>query len=83
MPMRLNRPEIQRLKRVFTDKNKRYLGFAISNNMMYFEALLGSRFVQTPAEAGITTQNLQGHLWAMPYIDVQLLCLKTSMMKTA
>ncbi len=28
MPMRPNRPEIQRLRAMFTDKTKRYLGFA-------------------------------------------------------
>ncbi len=81
--MRLNEPEIQRLKRMFTDKNKRYLGFAISNDMKFFEALLGIRFIQTPKEARITPQNLQGHNWAMPYIDVQLMCLGTWPFKIA
>ncbi len=42
---------------MFTYKNKRYLRFAITNDMMYFEALLGIKFVQTPAEAGITAES--------------------------
>ncbi len=66
-----------------TDKNKRYLGFAVTNDMMYLEALLGIKLVQTPADAGITTQNPQGHPWAMPYIDVQLMCLDTWPFKIA
>ncbi len=81
--MRPNGPEVQQLKRMFTDKNKRYHGFAISNDMKFFEALLGIRFVQTPAEARITPQNLQGHNWAMPYINVQLMCLNTWPFKIA
>ncbi len=75
--MRPNGPEIQRLRRMFSDKTKRYIGFAITNDLQHFEALLGIRLVQTPDEAGITAQNPQGHGWAVPYIDVQLMCLDT------
>ncbi len=75
--MRPNGLEMQQLRAMFTDKTKRYLRFTISNDMEHFEALLGIKLIQTPAEAGITAQNLQGYLWAMPYIDVQLLAMKT------
>ncbi len=82
-PMRPNGPEVQRLRRMFTDKNKRYFGFAIANDMKFFRALFGIQFVQTPEEAGITAQNPQGHRWAMPYIDVQLLSVGTWPFKIA
>ncbi len=62
---------------MFTDKTKIYLRFAISNDMKYLEVLLGIKFVQTPEEAGISAQNLQDFPYAMPYLDVPLLALKT------
>ncbi len=81
--MRPNGPEMQRLRGMLTDKNKRYPGFAVTNDMKFLEALLGIRLVQTPADARITAQNPQGHPWAMPYIDVQLMCLDTWPFKIA